>query len=42
MDTLLERVNEMERIIDGRGTGKTNKLLMCAKANDAIFVCSNP
>lgn len=32
----------MYRIIDGRGTGKTSRLMLLAKANDAIFVCSNP
>lgn len=32
----------MVRIIDGRGTGKTSRLMLLAKANDAIFVCSNP
>lgn len=32
----------MFRIIDNRCTGKTYKLLMYAKENDAIFVCSNP
>lgn len=32
----------MVRIIDGRGTGKTGRLMLLAKENDAIFVCSNP
>lgn len=32
----------MVRIIDGRGTGKTAKLLILAQENDAILVCSNP
>lgn len=32
----------MFRIIDGRCTGKTYKLMQYAKDNDAIFVCSNP
>lgn len=32
----------MVRIIDGRGTGKTSRLMLLAKENDAIFVCSNP
>ena len=32
----------MIRIIDGRGTGKTSKLMLLAKENNAIFVCSNP
>ena len=32
----------MYRIIEGRGTGKTRKLMEIAKENKAIFVCSNP
>ena len=32
----------MERIIDGRGTGKTYKLLMAAHEQGATVVCSNP
>lgn len=32
----------MYRIIDGRGTGKTSKLLLLAQENDAVLVCSNP
>jgi hypothetical protein len=32
----------MYRIIEGRGTGKTSRLMLLAKENDAIFVCSNP
>ena len=32
----------MYRIIDGRGTGKTSRLLTLAKDNNAILVCSNP
>lgn len=32
----------MVRIIDGRGTGKTSRLMLLVKENDAIFVCSNP
>lgn len=32
----------MYRIIDGRGTGKTSRLMLIAKDNDAIFVCGNP
>lgn len=32
----------MYRIIDDRGTGKTSRLMLIAKDNDAIFVCSNP
>ena len=32
----------MYRIIEGRGTGKTSKLMLLAKENDATFVCSNP
>ena len=30
------------RIVDGRGTGKTSRLMLLAKENDALFVCSNP
>ena len=32
----------MYRIIEGRGTGKTSRLMLLAKENDAIFVCGNP
>lgn len=32
----------MIRIIDGRGVGKTGNLMLVAKENDAVFVCSNP
>ena len=32
----------MIRIIDGRGTGKTSRLLLLAKEYDALFVCANP
>lgn len=32
----------MYRIIEGRGTGKTSRLMLLAKENNAIFVCSNP
>ena len=32
----------MYRIIDGRGTGKTSKLLLLAKENDGIIVCKKP
>jgi len=32
----------MIRIIDGRGTGKTNRLMLFAKEHNAIFVCANP
>ena len=32
----------MTRIIEGRGTGKTKKLMEIAKENNAIFVCGNP
>lgn len=32
----------MIRIIDGRGVGKTGSLMLVAKENDAVFVCSNP
>ena len=32
----------MYRIIDNRGTGKTSRLMLIAKENNALFVCSNP
>ena len=32
----------MIRVIDGRGSGKTSKLMEIAKENNAMFVCSNP
>ena len=32
----------MYRIIENRGTGKTSRLMLLAKENNAIFVCSNP
>lgn len=32
----------MYRIIDDRGTGKTSRLMLIAKENNALFVCSNP
>lgn len=32
----------MERIISGRGTGKTRQLMELAKAENAIFICYNP
>lgn len=32
----------MYRIIDGRGTGKTSRLMLIAKDNNAVFVCGNP
>lgn len=32
----------MYRIIDGRGSGKTNRLMLLAKENGATLVCSNP
>ena len=28
--------------IGGRGSGKTKQLMLAAKENNAIFVCSNP
>lgn len=31
----------MYRIIDGRGMGKTSRLMLIAKDNNAVFVCSN-
>jgi hypothetical protein len=32
----------MYRIIDGRGTGKTSRLLLLAKENNGIVVCKHP
>jgi len=32
----------MYRIIDDRSTGKTSRLMLIAKENNAIFVCVNP
>ena len=32
----------MYRIIDGRGTGKTNKLMLLAKDTNGTIVCRNP
>lgn len=32
----------MYRIIDGRGTGKTSRLMLLAKENGAIIVCYDP
>lgn len=32
----------MYRIIEGRGTGKTSRLMLLAKENNATFVCANP
>ena len=32
----------MYRIIEGRGTGKTSRLMLLAKENNATFVCNNP
>lgn len=32
----------MYSIIDGRGTGKTSRLMLIAKENDATFVCMHP
>ena len=32
----------MFRIIDNRATGKTSKLMLQAKENNGIFVCSDP
>ena len=32
----------MERIVDGRCTGKTRRLLEAAKEQGATVVCSNP
>ena len=32
----------MYRIIDGRGSGKTSRLMLLAKETGATLVCSNP
>ena len=32
----------MYRIIDERGSGKTGRLMLIAKENNAVFVCANP
>ena len=32
----------MYRIIDGRGSGKTSRLMLLAKENGATLVCENP
>ena len=32
----------MYRIIDGRATGKTSRLMLLAKENDGIIVCKDP
>jgi len=32
----------MHRIIDGRGTGKTSRLMLAAKENNGRVICSNP
>lgn len=32
----------MYRIIDGRATGKTSRLMLLAKENGAIIVCNHP
>ena len=32
----------MYRIIDGRSSGKTGRLMLLAKENNGILVCSNP
>lgn len=32
----------MYRIIDNRSSGKTSRLMLLAKENDAVFVCANP
>lgn len=32
----------MYRIIDGRGSGKTSRLMLLAKENGAKIACSNP
>lgn len=32
----------MFRVIDGRNTGKTSKLMLYAKEHNALFVCATP
>lgn len=32
----------MNRIIDGRSTGKTSRLMLLAKENNGVIVCQNP
>ena len=32
----------MNRIIDGRSTGKTSRLMLLAKENNGIIVCHSP
>ena len=32
----------MYRVLDGRGTGKTGRLMLLAKENNAIIACSSP
>lgn len=32
----------MYKIIDGKGTGKTSRLMLLAKEHDGIIVCKNP
>lgn len=32
----------MYRIIDGRGTGKTSRLMLLAKETNGTIICSNP
>lgn len=32
----------MYKIIDNRGSGKTSRLMLLAKENNGILVCSNP
>ena len=32
----------MYRIIDGRGSGKTSRLMLLAKESNGVLVCSNP
>ena len=32
----------MYRIIDGRGTGKTGRLMLLAKETNGTIICSNP
>lgn len=32
----------MYRIIDGRGSGKTGRLMLLAKEHNGVLVCANP
>ena len=43
MDTIARKVmDNMYRIIDGRGSGKTSRLMLLAKEHNGVLVCANP